>query len=350
MPHDMLAGPVSLTAHSEAPPWRDGRACRLRCGRRGTLLRAAAMRSGSLRCCKNSHMSDDELRDLLQQLIRALDSPTAADIAAALAAWLTFAVAAVALVYAAVQVGEAKRSRQQARQIEIERAQPYVVAYMEPSPATNLAIDLVIKNYGQTAARDVRLSVDPSPRRSQDNEVVTVPFPIPILAPGQEWRTSWDYTPSRMESALPKRHVGRVRYTGIDAKTQESVVVLDWSIYTSRHWIEVHGVHAGVVALRELRDNLAKWTEKPNGPLSVLVRDGEAKDDALRAQKAKWLAGTRAGSQTLATDASIDGNAESLEPIDNERASFLTQMIERGHVWLKRFERNAPPEQSSNRH
>lgn len=295
-------------------------------------------------------MSDDELRDLLQRLIRALESPTAADVAAACAAWLTFVVAAVALVYAAVQVGEAKRSRQQARELEIERVQPYVVAYMEPSAATNLAIDLVVKNYGQTAARDVRFSVDPRPRRSHDNEVVAVPFPIPILAPGQEWRTSWDSTPSRMESALPQRHVGRVQYTGIDGRSQESEVVLDWSVFTSRRWIEVYGMHAATAALRDVRDSLAKWTESPNGPLSVLVRDGEAKDDARRAQKAKWLAGNGDGSPPTATDVGTGGHPAHPEPLDPERASFLTRMIERGHAWLRRPGENPPPAQSSNHH
>ncbi len=73
---------------------------------------------------------------------------------------------------------------------EVERSQPYVVAYMEPSEASKMFIDFVVKNYGLTAARNVVIQIDPAPRRSFDGEEVAIPSTVPILAPGQEWRSS----------------------------------------------------------------------------------------------------------------------------------------------------------------
>jgi hypothetical protein len=49
----------------------------------------------------------------------------------------------------------------QAAKLRKEQAQPYVVAYMEQSVARNQIIDLVVRNYGTTLARDVTLSLDP---------------------------------------------------------------------------------------------------------------------------------------------------------------------------------------------
>lgn len=103
---------------------------------------------------------------LFAQLIEALESPNVADWITAGATILTLVVAVFALTYARGQVAEAQSARRQARELEKERSQPYVVAYTESSGATPAIIDLVVKNYGQTAARNVRLELDPWPVRS----------------------------------------------------------------------------------------------------------------------------------------------------------------------------------------
>lgn len=277
-----------------------------------------------------------DLEDVLEKLLEAVQDPLPTDWIAAISALVTGVVASIALIYAGVQVAQARRAREQAQHLETERAQPYVVAYMEPSAATNLAIDLVIKNYGQTAAQDVRFSVDPTPRRTSGEEVL-VPVQIPILAPGQEWRTSWDFTTDRMDSSLPDRHEGRVRFKGIGGAKRESEVVLDWSVYKSRRWVEVYGMHAAARALRDIRDQMKKWTEPPGGPLSVLVRSGDAKDEARRAQKAGWLAQRRAagGPPTDAAAGPLTTEPSEAEPLSPEHATFLTRMIERGYAWLR---------------
>jgi hypothetical protein len=117
----------------------------------------------------------------------------------ALAAWGTATVALIAGGVAVGQLGEARRLRE-------EQAQPYVVAYMEPSVAGAYFMDLVVRNFGTTAAHDVRLRIDPAPRRAAGTRGdVWPPDSIPVLVPGQEWRTLWDCG-ARVDSGLPDHH------------------------------------------------------------------------------------------------------------------------------------------------
>ncbi len=105
--------------------------------------------------------------DDLDRLFAALEAgPSVTDWISAIATLLTAFIAIGALFYAAGQIKEAKAARQLASDLEVKRAQPYVVLYTEQSAATNLAIDLVIKNFGPTAATDVRVVLDPWPERA----------------------------------------------------------------------------------------------------------------------------------------------------------------------------------------
>jgi methylphosphotriester-DNA--protein-cysteine methyltransferase len=94
-----------------------------------------------------------------------------------LAAWATFGVALGAAVIGLRQyraTAEATRSQADAsrRQIEAaerlaeDEARPYVVAYMESLPRNPQFVDLVVRNFGKTAATFVTVSIDPAPRRS----------------------------------------------------------------------------------------------------------------------------------------------------------------------------------------
>ena len=225
------------------------------------------------------------LTEYLERLLAALEAgPSAADWIAAVSTAITALIAGGALIFAWRQVDEAKQSRKLTRDLEIERAQPYVVAFTEESPATNLAIDLVIKNFGPTAATNVRVALDPWPERAgRHDEGARVGIPtFPVLAPGQEWRTAWVWAPDRKDSGLPERHEGTVTFLGIDDKELTSPVVLDLGVYMQREWVEVRGIHDAANALRDIRDNQKKWTEGVVGPLSVVTRDGDAKDQQER--------------------------------------------------------------------
>lgn len=234
--------------------------------------------------------------------------PLITDWIGAIAALGTLAVAVFALLYARKQVAEAAAARAQAAALEIERSQPYVVMFTEPSAATPLLIDLVIRNYGQTSATDVSVELDPWPRRSPDDgasatEDVELPDRIPVLAPGQEWRTSWDDARARQRTDLPEQHVGIVSYGGIDGALRQSPVVLDWSLYRSRRWVTIRSIHDGAKALREMSQTMRKWTEGPRGGLATFTRDGDAKDARERERLQAWrLAQDQAREHAAETD------------------------------------------------
>lgn len=237
-------------------------------------------------------MRTNPITDQLEEITSALSTPTATDWISSLATALMAVVAILALIYAGKQIGEAKKSRELTRMLEIERSQPYVVIFTEPSEATPLAIDLVIKNFGPTAAKNVRVALDPWPMRAEregNGAQVGVPEVLSVLAPGQEWRTSWEWGPHRQNSSLPDRHAGEVTFEGINGASLSSPALLDLGIYKSREWMEIRGMHDAAKALRDIRDTMKKWTESPRG-LSVYSRDGDEKDSAASKRAEDWKA------------------------------------------------------------
>jgi hypothetical protein len=191
---------------------------------------------------------------------------------AALAAWATVALALIAGTIALRQLFETRR-------IRLEQAQPYVVIFMEPSAADVRIIDLVVRNFGTTAATDVRVEITPRLKRSGSEEEVWLPDHIPVLVPGQEWRTLWDSALQRVQTDLPSRYNAEVIFK--DSQGQQSFqfpCVLDWGPYKGRVWVPVYGGHHAARALLEISGAIAEWREGGQGALAVFVRDGDAKD------------------------------------------------------------------------
>lgn len=199
---------------------------------------------------------------------------------AAGAAWLTALVAIVASVAAFHQVREARKLRE-------EQAQPYVVAYMEPSKVDGHLIEFVVKNFGSTVARDVRLKSEPAMRRSagrgSETEVVELFDVLPVLVPQQEWRTFWDAGIERQATDLPDRHHVYVSYRDSRGRDMpETEAVLDWRIYKGRMWAKYYGVHDVAKALREIKASVESWTEPTGRGISVYRRSGHKKDKRQR--------------------------------------------------------------------
>jgi hypothetical protein len=198
---------------------------------------------------------------------------------AALAGWAAVCIAAIASFIALRQVREARRLRE-------EQSQPYVVAYMEPSAATPQIIDLVVRNFGTTVAHNVELKVDPPLRRSaastgDEQEEVWLFDRLPVLVPGQEWRTLWDFGPSRAGSDLPDKHQVVVLYEDSRNRPLPPVkCILDWTPYKGRRWVTTYSLHDAAKALREINSKLSRWQE--GGGLRVWVRDGDARDQRMR--------------------------------------------------------------------
>jgi hypothetical protein len=61
-----------------------------------------------------------------------------------------------------------------------EQAQPYVVIYAEHNEAHPHFIDLIVKNFGATAARDITITINPPLQRSAGSEVEDVKGPDQI--------------------------------------------------------------------------------------------------------------------------------------------------------------------------
>lgn len=201
----------------------------------------------------------------------------------ALAAWATVLVAVVAGLIALLQVRESRRLRE-------EQARPYVVVYMESNTATPHIVDLVVRNFGTTVAYDVKIDIDPPPLRSAQgggSEDVWLFNRLPALVPGQEWRTMWDFGPSRFGSGLPDEYRAVARYR--DSRGHELPPLpsaLDWGAFRGRRWVTEYGVHDAAKALREIEKRMRRWSEGFNG-LSVYARDGDALDARRRDELAK---------------------------------------------------------------
>lgn len=229
-------------------------------------------------------MTPEEWREYAERLIEALDSPNAADWLASIATVLAAVVAVVAIIAAWVaadkQLKAADAARDQAEKLDRDRSQPSVVMFMEPSVASIALLDIVIKNYGLTPARDVRVTIEPWPEMarghgSSTKTPISIPEVIPMLAPGQEWRTMWDNGLVRKKTDLPELHTGTVTYTGIDDETLSTPSSMDWSIYMKRRTVTLYTIHDVAKSLREFSDVVKKVERKG---LEVVARNGDDKD------------------------------------------------------------------------
>ncbi|MBM7820118.1 hypothetical protein JOE63_002595 [Cellulosimicrobium cellulans] len=164
---------------------------------------------------------------------------------AALAAWVTIAVAVLAALFALEQAREARR-------IRIEQAQPQVVAYLEQDPDIPEAIEIVIANFGTTAVRDVKVTTStplrstPGYRRGDAPEALAIPTRFATLAPGQQWRTIWDWGPQRAKHdqlAEENQVTFTFDYVGVDGKPIRSQFDLDWADIQGRLWAKKKSLH-----------------------------------------------------------------------------------------------------------
>jgi hypothetical protein len=116
-------------------------------------------------------------------------------------AWDGIAAMATAAAFAAAVVGALLVLRQlkQARDLAEEQARPYLVAMIEESAEDWTLADFVVRNIGQTAARDIAIALDPPYVRVHDlgegNQFMGAAFisgRTSVLPPGGEIRTYFD--------------------------------------------------------------------------------------------------------------------------------------------------------------
>jgi hypothetical protein len=143
---------------------------------------------------------------------------------------------------------------------------------------------LVIKNFGATVAKDVRVTFS-APLESavlgkhSTYSPILTPDVIPALVPGQEWRTFWDFSPERDKAKeLPRQYTADVVFKDLHRKKPYVFsFLLDWDVLIARAFVTVRNLHDIGRAALEIRDTLNKWGERGGG-LSVVARDGDRKD------------------------------------------------------------------------
>ena len=172
------------------------------------------------------------------------------------AAWAGLALGLGALLFTA-------RALKKNRQLKRDELRPHVVMFMEPHPSDWHVIELVVRNFGKSAAHDIRVEFDAplTVGRYEDGpadglpEVAELRLPSELrqLAPGQEWRTVWDSAISREQfgGQIGSRFEGTLRYAdhpgggrrSADRQTYESSVVLDWATLQPVQRLELMTTH-----------------------------------------------------------------------------------------------------------
>ncbi|HTQ22677.1 hypothetical protein [Mycobacterium sp.] len=173
--------------------------------------------------------------------------------------WAALALGVVALLFTNHQI-------QRNRQLAVEQIRPHVAMLMEPHVTDWHVIEVVVRNFGRTAAYDIRFSFPTAPtvaayENASDGyaDVVELQLPreLPSLAPGQEWRMVWDSALDRAEigNAIESRFAGSViyydrpeqpkgwRFWQRARKPLETKVVLDWDALPPVQRIELMTTH-----------------------------------------------------------------------------------------------------------
>lgn len=201
---------------------------------------------------------------------------------AGVATALTFAVAVVAAVYARRQVNEARRTRE-------DQTRPYIVVDAEISQASRIHIDLVIRNVGATAARNVRLEFTPPLETSMNDldltDSVLINEGVKTMPPGREIRALMDQGPSRLKAKLPNRYDVIVRYEDLKGRAQPELrFVLDLEYLYGITTLGVKTTHDAARALEGIYRILDKSQER--GRMAVGVTNLDARNERERGERA----------------------------------------------------------------
>lgn len=192
-----------------------------------------------------------------------------ADTWAAWAQCVTAAIAFGAAIFAYQQVREARATRERV-------AQPEVVVYVDRHDVRGY-FDVVIKNFGQTTAYNVRLTLPDLqivPYNNQvDGQLVTtayVPKTIAVLAPGQEWRSIWDSYVRRenYKGELQTQFVGHVEFDdkmNPDKASFRNPISLDANMFWNTMWIQRSSNKTVENALYEIAGTLKEYGQEHDG-------------------------------------------------------------------------------------
>jgi hypothetical protein len=209
--------------------------------------------------------------------------PTWTDIAGVVTLGLQLLVRVGAAIVAWRQVREATHLREQ-------QNRPFVVIDFERQERTR-AIMLKISNLGTSLARDVRFNFTPPLESTWEhvafNELKMFRDSISTLAPGKVIQTIFDISHERWakREELPDVYEARVRYTDETGKRPfDERMHLDLGIYWNLTQIERYGIHDVHERLKDIRNELKKWTATGGGLLRLSPEDLTARNERLLAR------------------------------------------------------------------
>jgi hypothetical protein len=207
---------------------------------------------------------------------------------AAIAQGLTVLVAGWALIYARGQVREARETRERT-------AQPDVVVFIEHNEIDWHHMDLVVKNFGQTTAYNIEITLPnlelaPYENVTTGQRVTHLDYPknLAVLAPGQQWRTIWEsgHRYSKYKSKLKTNYVGNVNFDDrmVPVKpSYQNPISLDTKIFWNTMQLRstTDNARDSANALEEISKTL-KGYKSPHGGIWVYVVPGDAERQYYR--------------------------------------------------------------------
>lgn len=203
---------------------------------------------------------------------------TVGDVAGGIGAIATSVVAGIAAIFAFHQVREARELRE-------EQAQPYVVAYFAISKASSMYIEFVVKNIGQTLAKDVQIALDPPLQSTLDDrkyaakDAYILQEGVPTLPPELEYRLLFESGPELYKQTdLPRRYRATITYRTSRGRHITLEYFLDLETFFGYESLAIYGEHDSAKALRDIAGSIKTWTHHGG----ILVH---ARDDYKRQQK-----------------------------------------------------------------
>ncbi len=209
---------------------------------------------------------------------------------------------AVGVVLAGVAAYIAARQYRSGEEARRDQTRPYVVVSVQPSPADETFMDLVIENVGASPAHDVRVEITPLLELTRQEELEekyrvvnarVLNEPIPMLPPGHAMRMFLDAAHERVEQPdLQDRYDARVRYDDGRGNAWDEICKLDLGIRTGMTYLTIYGMHHAAKALREIEKSLKKVAATA-GQVEATVETRDERDrrrQAAQAERARLLA------------------------------------------------------------
>ena len=191
--------------------------------------------------------------------------------------------ALLAARYAKHQWQAVRDQASEARQAQLEAMRPYVVVTAPPAAVGSGLFDLAITNIGARPAQNINVTLDPPPRRANEDPEWAIAAakmltePISMLAPGQELATYYDNRVERRgRDDLPTSHRIRVVYEDLSGNRFEEETTLDLNAGMGSLSTDIYTVHHVGKELKKIReqfDRASILSRTPGVEVAAVVED-----------------------------------------------------------------------------